>query len=105
MTDYTPPLRDLQFVLDELVGLDAIASLPGATEIGSDDVAAILDQATGIMNVDRSGNEFQMESTLPSEDLSALLINMVQSGVKVLFFAEEVGTLEDVFLHVTKGGI
>ena len=45
MTDYTPPLRDLQFVLDELVGLDAITALPGWTEIGSEDVAAILDQA------------------------------------------------------------
>ena len=45
MTDYTPPLRELQFVLDELVGLDTIATLPGGTEIGSDDVAAILDQA------------------------------------------------------------
>ena len=45
MTDYTPPLRDLQFVLDELVGLDTIATLPGWGEIGSEDVAAILDQA------------------------------------------------------------
>jgi len=45
MTDYTPPLRDLRFVLDELVGLDTIAALPGWTEIGSDDVAAILNQA------------------------------------------------------------
>lgn len=45
MTDYTPPLRDLQFVLDELVGMDTIATLPGCSEIGSDDVTAILDQA------------------------------------------------------------
>ena len=45
MTDYTPPLRDLQFVLDELVGMDALATLPGWAEVGSDDVAAILDQA------------------------------------------------------------
>jgi len=45
MTDYTPPLRDLQFVLDELVGLDTLASLPGWADVGSDDVAAILNQA------------------------------------------------------------
>ena len=45
MSDYTPPLRELQFVLDELVGLDTFAALPGWAEIGSDDVAAILDQA------------------------------------------------------------
>jgi len=45
MTDYTPPLRDLRFVLDELVGLDAVTALPGWAEVGSDDVAVILDQA------------------------------------------------------------
>jgi acyl-CoA dehydrogenase len=45
MTDYTPPLRDLQFVLDELVGLDTATALPGWEEIASEDVAAILDQA------------------------------------------------------------
>jgi len=45
MTDYTPPLRDLQFVLDELVGMGALATLPGWAKVGSDDVAAILDQA------------------------------------------------------------
>lgn len=45
MTDYAPPLQDFQFVLEELVGLDAIAALPGWTDVAADDVAAILDQA------------------------------------------------------------
>ena len=33
MTSYTAPLRDMHFVLDELVGLDAVARLPGRAEI------------------------------------------------------------------------
>jgi alkylation response protein AidB-like acyl-CoA dehydrogenase len=45
MTDYTPPLRELQFIVEELVGLDAITALPGWEEIGADDVSAIFDQA------------------------------------------------------------
>lgn len=45
MTDYTPPLRDLQFVVEELAGLDVVTGLPGWEEIGADDVAAIFDQA------------------------------------------------------------
>ena len=29
MTEYTAPLRDMRFVLNDLVGMDAIAALPG----------------------------------------------------------------------------
>ena len=72
---------------------------------GADVAAEVLNGQSGIMNVGRSGNEFQLQSDLGAEDLSRLLSRMVSEGVKVLFFGEEQGTLEDVFLHVTKGGI
>lgn len=72
---------------------------------GSDKAAAKLDTASGVMNVERSGNEFQFETTLSAEQLSGLLSDLVRDGVRVLFFAEHEGTLEDVFLHVTKGGV
>jgi alkylation response protein AidB-like acyl-CoA dehydrogenase len=45
MTDYSAPLRDMQFILDEVAGLDAVASLPGCEEAAPDVVAAILDEA------------------------------------------------------------
>ena len=45
MTDYTAPLRDMHFVLDELVGFDAVARLPGRAEIDADTLTAILDEA------------------------------------------------------------
>ncbi len=45
MTAYTPPLREIRFVLEDIVGLDRLAALPGCAELGADDIAAILEQA------------------------------------------------------------
>lgn len=72
---------------------------------GSDQAAAILAATAGISKIDRSGNEFQFESTLGVEDIAALHGRLVQAGVKVLYLEQEKGTLEDVFLRVTKGGL
>ncbi|MCP4644552.1 MAG: ABC transporter ATP-binding protein, partial [bacterium] len=72
---------------------------------GADQAAQILEEAKGIGNVERSGNEFHIESILGRNELADLLGLLMKSGVKVLFFEEDEGTLEDVFLHVTKGGL
>lgn len=72
---------------------------------GADTAQQVLEQTAGVAHVERSGNEFQFEAKLGPEELADLHTKLVQSGVRVLFFQEEVGTLEDVFLHVTKGGI
>ncbi|MBI4559618.1 MAG: ABC transporter ATP-binding protein [Candidatus Hydrogenedentes bacterium] len=72
---------------------------------GADAAAEVLKQTPGIENVGRSGNEFEMESKLGHQDLSVLLARLVSEKIKVVFFEEDQGTLEDVFLHVTKGGI
>jgi ABC-2 type transport system ATP-binding protein len=72
---------------------------------GADKAAAKLDCTQGIQQLERSGNEFQFETTLTAEQLSDLLGGFIQEGVRVLFFSEHEGTLEDVFLHVTKGGV
>ena len=42
MTDYTAPIRDMRFILNDLVGLDRIAALPGYGEVGVELVDAIL---------------------------------------------------------------
>ncbi|MBT5416257.1 MAG: acyl-CoA dehydrogenase, partial [Rhodospirillaceae bacterium] len=44
MTDYAPPLKEMQFVLDHVAGLGAIASLPGYGEATPDLAAAILEE-------------------------------------------------------------
>lgn len=72
---------------------------------GADKAAAVLAEFPGIDNVEHAGNEFQMETTMNSEELAGVLTRLVKEGVRVLSFSEQEGTLEDVFLHVTKGGI
>ncbi len=72
---------------------------------GADDAALILSETIGIDNVERSGNEFHLQSALAREELSNLHYRLVTAGVKVLFFEQSQNTLEDVFLHVTNGGL
>ena len=45
MAEYTAPLRDMKFVIKELAGLDAVASLPGCEEVTPDLVDAVLEEA------------------------------------------------------------
>jgi 3-(methylthio)propanoyl-CoA dehydrogenase len=45
MTDYTPPLADMRFVLRELVGLDRIIALPGCEHVTPELVDAVLEEA------------------------------------------------------------
>lgn len=72
---------------------------------GADAAAQTLADTPGVVRVDRSGNEFQFETNLGHAELAALHEALFRANVKVLFFQEEEGTLEDVFLQVTKGGI
>ncbi len=45
MSTYSAPLKDMQFVIRELVGLDDIAALPGCGEVSADLVDAVLAEA------------------------------------------------------------
>lgn len=72
---------------------------------GGDTAATVLASTEGIHNIDRSGDEFQFKTTMGRLQLADLHEQLFKAGVKVLFFEEVKGTLEDVFLHVTKGGI
>ncbi len=45
MSEYSAPMRDIRFVLEELAGLQRVASLPGNEEASPDLVYAILDEA------------------------------------------------------------
>jgi hypothetical protein len=42
MTDYVAPLAEMRFVLDETVGLDAIAKLPGFEDATAELVEQVL---------------------------------------------------------------
>jgi 3-(methylthio)propanoyl-CoA dehydrogenase len=45
MSVYVAPLKDMQFVLNELAGMDRISQLPGCEEISADLVEAVLEEA------------------------------------------------------------
>ncbi len=45
MSDYIAPLKDITFVLKQIVGLEHIGKLPGCEEVSSDLVDAIMDEA------------------------------------------------------------
>jgi len=45
MSEYTAPLKDIRFVMQELAGLDQVVALPGCEEASADVVDAILDEA------------------------------------------------------------
>jgi alkylation response protein AidB-like acyl-CoA dehydrogenase len=45
MSEYRAPIRDMQFVLKELAGLDELAKLPGCEEATPDVVDAVLEEA------------------------------------------------------------
>jgi ABC-2 type transport system ATP-binding protein len=72
---------------------------------GGDTAEKVLSETTGIQNMERSGNEFHFETNLERPALADVLARLFAENVRVLFFEEDKGTLEDVFLHVTKGGL
>jgi acyl-CoA dehydrogenase len=45
MSDYVPPLKDMQFVIKELIGLTEYAGLPGVAEVTPDVVDQVLSEA------------------------------------------------------------
>ncbi len=45
MSDYRPPLRDIRFVLENIVDLDQVSSLPGYEHVEADDVYDALGEA------------------------------------------------------------
>jgi len=61
MSTYTAPIRDMQFVLNEIVGLEDICALPGNEECSVELVESILDEAskfaTGVLDpINRVGD-------------------------------------------------
>jgi 3-(methylsulfanyl)propanoyl-CoA dehydrogenase len=62
MSTYTAPLKDMRFVINELVGLAEIAALPGREEVSADLVDAVLGEAAkfareALEPLNRSGDQ------------------------------------------------
>lgn len=72
---------------------------------GADTAAGIFRETEGIADIEQTGNEFQMQAKLGREQIADLHTRLINEGVRLLFFEEDRGSLEDVFLSVTQGGI
>lgn len=72
---------------------------------GAETAEALLKNTPGVLRVEHTEGEFEVETDMPYEQIPDLLARLVNGGVRVLFFREQEGTLEDVFMQVTKGGI
>ena len=46
MSTYAAPMKDMQFVIKELVGLDQVSAMPECAEVTADLVDAVLEEAS-----------------------------------------------------------
>ena len=53
MSTYIAPIRDMQFVLNEIAGLEEICALPGNEECSVELVESILDEASKFVSLDQ----------------------------------------------------
>ena len=72
---------------------------------GAERALAVFESTPGISAVERAGNEFQMQARVAQEEMAELHARLVREGVRLLSFEQDRGSLEDVFLSVTKGGV
>ena len=100
MIEYTPPLRELQFVIEELVGLDDIAALPGYEEATPDLVRAVLEEAGKLgrdvlspinRNGDLEGSRLENGAVITPTGFRDAYKAYVDGGWNALQFDPEIG--------------
>ena len=89
MSEYYAPVKDMQFVLNELVGLNALCELPGFEEASPDVISAVLDEAAKLaggvlspLNVvgDQLGSKVVDGQVLPADGFKAAYHQFVEGG-------------------------
>jgi len=97
---YAAPVRDMQFVLNNVVGLDRVASLPGYDEVGEDLVDAILEEAgklaAGVLAPlnrvgDMQGSRLENGVVRTPEGFREAYHQFIEGGWNGVSFAEEFG--------------
>ena len=100
MTEYAAPIRDMKFVIEELIGLDTVNSLPGYEEASSDVTTAILEEAGKLArdvlspinrNGDREGSRLENGVVITPTGFTDAYQAYVDGGWNALQFDEEIG--------------
>ncbi len=89
MNEYKAPLRDMQFVLKELAGLDEIGKLPGCEEVNSELVGQILEEAakfaSGVLSplnkpADQEGSTWENGAVRTPKGFKRAYLQFVEGG-------------------------
>ena len=100
MIPYTPPVRDMQFVIEELIGLDDIAAISGFEEVTGELVRAVLDEAARLgaeilaptnQIGDIEGSRLENGSVITPAGLAEAYRALVEGGWNALPFDEADG--------------
>lgn len=102
MTAYFAPTRDMQFVINELANLDAVAALPAFTEqdIGPDLTEAVLEEAAKLAaevlaplnkSGDTQGASIGPDGVIPADGFTAAYQQFVEGGWNGLGCSTEYG--------------
>jgi alkylation response protein AidB-like acyl-CoA dehydrogenase len=117
MSDYKAPLNDIAFVLEEHVGIAAIAALPGLEEATPDLVQAVLEGAAKLTGEviaplnwpgDRQGTRVENRAVVQADGFKEAYWQYVEGGWNSLQFPAELGgqgmpgTLATAVLEMTQ---
>ena len=100
MSDYVAPLKDMQFVLKELAGLDELAKLPGCEEVSADLVDQILEESGKFcaevlsplnQSGDAEGSKWDQGKVTTPKGFIAAYKQFVEGGWNALQFPPEFG--------------
>ena len=89
MSEYVAPMRDMQFVVKELIGLQEIAQLPGLEEVSADLSDAIMEESakfsTGVLSPlnrvgDQEGARFNNGNVTTATGFKAAYRQFVEAG-------------------------
>jgi len=100
MSEYIAPIRDMQFVIKELAGLDAVAALPGCEDVSADLVDQILEEngrfSSEVLSPlnqsgDVEGSTFSSGAVRTPKGFKEAYLKFVEGGWNALQFPAEYG--------------
>ena len=100
MSDYVAPLKDMQFVLTELAGLEQVAKLPGCEEVSVELVEQILEESGKFCSAvlsplnqsgDAEGSKWDQGKVTTPKGFIAAYKQFVEGGWNALQFPAEFG--------------
>ena len=96
MPSYTPPLRDMQFLLNELLQVpQALKELPAHSETDADTITAVLEEGGKRIDV-----QLEPNAEIAASELAARLL---AQGFRLARLQPEEISLETAFMRLTKG--